>query len=110
MLFNYLNKEIEEIGNKIDSKRILILAGNPTEFGNFVNQVTSLYFSYGVNEGVEYINYTSPDSVRGIIFDDVMLYGTGKNKAYHNDIRFVLAQVRNQNNALLVAEEIGVKF
>jgi len=69
-----------------------------------------LYFSYGVNEGVEYISYTSPDSVRGIIFDDVMVYGTGKNKIYHNDIRFVLGQVRNRDSALLVADEIGIKF
>ena len=109
-MFKELDNAVEEIGNKIDSKRVLILAGNPTEFGNFVNQVTSLYFSYGVNEGVEYVHYTNPDSIRGIVFDDVMLYGTGKNRTYHNDIRFVLGQIRNRDNALLVADEIGVKL
>jgi hypothetical protein len=68
---------IEEFLSKINSQRVLVIAGSQKEFNTFVDMALDLFEKEGKYEGCEFVYYNNLDSVRGMKFDSYLYYGTG---------------------------------
>lgn len=71
---------IKHFISKINSKKVLVIAGNHREFDSFIEQVLSENDKTDKYEGYEFIYCESLDSVRGIRFDKYLYYGSGANR------------------------------
>lgn len=65
---------------KIQHKNILVIAGNHQEFNDFC-RFRLIDFEKGIKDeqfpyNSEFIYYSSSDSIRGILIDEVLNYGT----------------------------------
>ena len=72
-----MDETIDQLKNKINSKKILVVTGNYEQFKLFCNEKL---MDYEENnnlefEGVEFFYY-SGESVKGCRFDDVIKFGT----------------------------------
>ena len=65
---------------KINSKKVLVIAGNHREFDSFIEQVLSENDRTNKYEGYEFIYCENLDSVRGIRFDKYLYYGSGASR------------------------------
>ncbi len=77
MMMRSMNKVLENIKNKINSRKILIIAGNYQQFKLFCDETLADYERHNnlEFEGVEFIYYNESDSIRGNRFDDFIKCG-----------------------------------
>lgn len=91
---NYIMDIIREIESKIDYKVMLVVAGNYNEFISFTNERLREFNVYGKWEGYEFIYYSSLDSIRGMVYNGYVCYGT-----YYNrddiDYNYIKLHIRN---------------
>lgn len=76
-------KTLNDFLSKINSKKVLVIAGSIREFDFFVDEVLYKNTQENMYEGYEFVYYSNEDSIRGIRFDSFFFYGTG---AERNDI------------------------
>lgn len=73
---------IQDFISKINSTKILVIAGNMREFEVFIDVALYKHSQEdGLYDGCEFIYYTSPDSIRGMRFDKYLYWGTGANRS-----------------------------
>ena len=70
---NYIDKLL----SKIDSQRVLVIAGNQKEFDAFVDMALDLFENEGKYEGCEFIYYMNQNTVRGMTYNSYLYFGTG---------------------------------
>ena len=68
---------IEEFLSKINSRKVLVIAGSQREFDTFIDMALELFETEDKFEGCEFIYYNRPDSIRGMRFDSYLYFGTG---------------------------------
>lgn len=71
--------------SKINSTRVLVIAGSKTEFEAFVDFALYLNSQMGCWDGYEFVYYINEATVRGIKFDNYFYYGTGADRKDVND-------------------------
>ncbi len=82
----------QEFLSKINSTKVLVIAGSIREFKSFVDTALYKHAQEGLYEGYEFIYCSNPNSMRGLRFDKVLYYGTGSNRddIDINDIRMLI--------------------
>jgi hypothetical protein len=68
---------LEELFSKINSRKVLVIAGSIREFETFIDIALYKWSQEGLYEGCEFIYYNNPDSIRGMRFDSYLYFGTG---------------------------------
>lgn len=71
--------------SKINSTRVLVIAGSRAEFEAFVDFALYLNNRMGTWNGYEFVYYINEETVRGIRFDNYFYYGTGANRKDVNE-------------------------
>lgn len=94
MGFNNIMDIIREIESKIDCKVVLVIAGNYAEFKDFTNQRLEEFNYLGKWEGYEFIYCNSFDSIRGMVYNGYVCYGTYY-KRDDIDFNYIESHIRN---------------
>lgn len=68
---------IKEFLSKINSRKVLVIAGSIREFDTFCDLAMELFEKEDKYEGCEFIYYNRPNSIRGMRFDNYLYFGTG---------------------------------
>lgn len=68
---------IGEFLSRINSRKVLVIAGSMREFESFIDIALYKWGQEGLYEGCEFIYYNNPDSIRGMRFDSYLYFGTG---------------------------------
>lgn len=89
---NFTMDITSEFFSKINSQRVLVIAGNHSEFNTFVDMALDLFEKEGKYEGCEFIYYNNPYSIRGIKFDYYLYYGTG---LFRRDLKIYLSYFKD---------------
>lgn len=74
---NFTMDITSEFFSKINSQRVLVIAGSTREFESFINVALYKNSQEGLYEGYEFIYCNNTDSIRGMRFDSYLFYGTG---------------------------------
>lgn len=77
MGFDSTMEIIKEFFSKINSKKVLVIAGSYSEFNTFVDMALDLFENEGKYEGCEFVYYSRSDAIRGMRFDSYLYFGTG---------------------------------
>lgn len=95
-----MNNPIKDFISKINSKKILVIAGNFREFDCFIETAIDLFEKEGKYEGCEFVYYVNSNSVRGMRFDSYCYYGTGINRVGKNisetDLFYIVSSINRQ--------------
>lgn len=76
-------KTLNDFLSKINSTKVLVIAGSIREFDSFIDLVLYRNSQDGLYDGYEFTYYSSERTVRGNRFDHCFYYGTGIDR---NDI------------------------
>ena len=85
---------ISEFLSKINSQRVLVIAGSYNEFNTFVDMALDLFEKEGKYEGCEFVYYNRPDAIRGMRFDSYLYFGTGALRS-DLDLHIIRLSIKN---------------
>lgn len=77
MGYNFTMEIIKEFLSKINSQKVLVIAGSAREFESFIDVVLYKNSQEGLYEGYEFIYCNNTGSIRGMRFNSYLFYGTG---------------------------------
>lgn len=72
---------IQEFLSKINSTKVLVIAGSFREFESFIDLALYKNSQEGLYDGYEFIYYSRLDAIRGFRFDKFLFYGTGTDRS-----------------------------
>lgn len=70
-------KTLNDFLSKINSTKVLVIAGSMFEFERFVDSALYKHSQFDLYDGYEFVYYVTERTIRGERFDHYFYYGTG---------------------------------
>lgn len=85
---------IQEFLSKINSTKVLVIAGSMFEFERFVDLALYKHSQFDLYDGYEFVYYATERTIRGERFDHYFYYGTGVDRT-DVDINYVKMTIKS---------------
>ena len=85
----------QEFISKINSTKVLVIAGRFDEFLSFIDLALYINSQSGIYDGYEFTYYSDERTVRGNRFDHFFFYGTGVDRADDIDINYIRMSIKS---------------